>query len=35
VLLILAAIAFFTVVTRDCPINSLIGLNTCRVRPAW
>lgn len=30
VLFVLAAIAFFTVATRYCPINSLIGLNTCR-----
>ena len=29
-LLVLAAIALFTVATRHCPLNSLIGLNTCR-----
>lgn len=29
-LLVLAAVAFFTVVTRHWPVNSLIGLNTCR-----
>jgi hypothetical protein len=27
---VVAAVAFFTVATRYCPVNSLIGLNTCR-----
>jgi hypothetical protein len=29
-LVVLAGIAIFTVVARYCPLNSLIGLNTCR-----
>lgn len=29
-LLVLAGIAFFTVVSRYCPLNSLFGINTCR-----
>ncbi len=29
-----AAIAFFTVVTRYCPLNQLIGLDTCHDKPA-
>lgn len=33
VLLVLAAIAFFTVFARYCPLNSAIGLNTCRDKP--
>jgi hypothetical protein len=30
VLFALAGIAFFTAVARYCPVNSLIGLNTCK-----
>ena len=33
-LLVLAGIAFFTVVTRHCPLNSLFGINTCRAPQA-
>lgn len=33
-LLVLAGIAFFTVVTRYCPLNSLLGVNTCRAPQA-
>ncbi|WP_372624627.1 DUF2892 domain-containing protein [Falsiroseomonas sp.] len=34
VLFVLAGIAFFTVFARYCPVNSAIGLNTCRDKPA-
>jgi hypothetical protein len=33
VLFVLAGIAFFTVFSRYCPLNSMFGLNTCRQGP--
>lgn len=33
VLLLLAGVAFFTVVSRYCPLNAAIGLDTCRDKP--
>lgn len=33
VLLIVAGIAFLTVFTRYCPLNAMIGLDTCRNKP--
>lgn len=34
ILFALAAIAFITALTGFCPLNKLIGLNTCK-RPVW